>query len=508
MNTIYIDGESLTLEELVKVARENYKVELTAEAIERVEKSRAVVDEFVDNEEVVYGITTGFGLFSNVSISKEETKELQRNLIVSDCCGVGNPYPEEIARAAMLLRANALAKGCSGIRLSTLNTLIEMLNKGVHPVIPEKGSVGASGDLCPLSHMVLVMLGEGEATYKGDIMPGKEAMDKAGIAIVELISKEGLALINGTQVLTAVGALAAYDAKNLTKLADIAASMTSEALNGIIDAYDEKVHKVRPHKGQINCAQNMLKILKGSKSTTRQGEIRVQDAYTLRCVPQIHGASRDAIDYVIDRVNTEINSATDNPLIFAENKQVISGGNFHGQPMALAFDFLGIAVAELANVSERRIERLVNPSLSGLPAFLVKKGGLNCGFMIPQYVAAALVSENKVLAHPACVDSIPTSANQEDHVSMGSISARKAREILNNVLNVLAIEVMTAAQAIDFGAANKLSPATKAAYDKVREEVSVLENDRVMYLDINKCRKLVDNNSLVKAVEEVVGELN
>lgn len=508
MNAIYIDGNSLTLEELVKIARENYKVELTPEAIERVEKSRSIVDEFVDNEEVVYGITTGFGLFANVSISKEETKELQRNLILSDCCGVGNPYPEEVVRAAMLLRANALAKGFSGIRLSTLNTLIEMLNKGVHPTIPEKGSVGASGDLCPLSHMVLVMIGEGEATYKGEVMSGKEAMKRAEIDTVELISKEGLALINGTQVLTAVGALAAYDAKNLTKLADIAASMTSEALNGIIDAYDEKVHKVRPHKGQINCAKNMLKILEGSKSTTRQGEIRVQDAYTLRCVPQIHGASRDAIEYVIDRVNIEINSATDNPLIFAENKQVISGGNFHGQPMGLAFDFLGIAVAELANVSERRIERLVNPSLSGLPAFLVKKGGLNCGFMIPQYVAAALVSENKVLAHPACVDSIPTSANQEDHVSMGSISARKAREILNNVMNVLAIEVMTAAQAIDFGEVEKLSPATKAAYNKVRGEVAVLENDRVMYLDINKCYKLVTSNSLVEVVEGVIGELN
>ncbi|MBM7869382.1 histidine ammonia-lyase [Clostridium pascui] len=507
MSIIYIDGNSLTLEDLVKVARENYKVELTKEAIARVNKSRALVDEFVDGGEVIYGITTGFGLFSDVVISKDQTKELQKNLIVSDACGVGNPYPEEVVRAVMLLRANALSKGYSGIRLSVLNTLIEMLNKGVHPIIPEKGSVGASGDLCPLAHMVLVMLGEGEAIYQGKRLSGKDAMDKAKIDKVELISKEGLALINGTQVLTAVGALAAYDAKKLTKLADIAAAMTAEALNGIVDAYDEKVQQVRPHNGQIICAQNMLKILNGSKSTSRQGEIRVQDAYTLRCVPQIHGASRDAIDYVVDRVSTEINSATDNPLIFADDRQVISGGNFHGQPMALAFDFLGIAVAELANVSERRIDRLVNPSSSGLPAFLVKNGGLNCGFMIPQYVAAALVSENKVLAHPACVDSIPTSANQEDHVSMGSISARKSREILNNVMNVLAIEIMTSAQAIDFGAVEKLAPATRAAYDKIREEVATLENDRIMYLDINKCFKLVSSHKLVEIVEEEIGEL-
>ncbi|WP_186429961.1 histidine ammonia-lyase [Clostridium sp. BSD9I1] len=507
MSIIYIDGNSLTLEDLVKVARENYKVELTKEAAERVNKARALVDEFVDGGEVIYGITTGFGLFSDVLISKDQTKELQKNLIISDACGVGNPYPEEVVRAAMLLRANALSKGYSGIRLSVLNTLIEMLNKCVHPIIPEKGSVGASGDLCPLAHMVLVMLGEGEAIYQGERLSGKEAMAKAKIDTVELISKEGLALINGTQVLTAVGALAAYDAKKLTKLADIAAAMTAEALNGIVDAYDEKVQQVRPHNGQIICAQNMLKILNGSKSTSRQGEIRVQDAYTLRCVPQIHGASRDAIDYVVDRVSTEINSATDNPLIFADDRQVISGGNFHGQPMALAFDFLGIAVAELANVSERRIDRLVNPSSSGLPAFLVKNGGLNCGFMIPQYVAAALVSENKVLAHPACVDSIPTSANQEDHVSMGSISARKSREILNNVMNVLAIEIMTSAQAIDFGASDKLASGTRAAYNKIREEVATLENDRIMYLDINKCYKLIASHKLVEIVEEEIGEL-
>ncbi|QZY54749.1 histidine ammonia-lyase [Crassaminicella profunda] len=507
MKRIYIDGNSLTLEEVVKVARENYKIELTKEAVERVNKSRAVVDEFVEEGKVIYGITTGFGKFSDVLISKNQTKELQKNLIVSDCCGVGNPYSEEIVRATMLLRVNALAKGFSGIRLSTLNILIEMLNKGVHPVVPEKGSVGASGDLCPLAHMVLVMLGDGEAFYQGKRMKGLEAMKQAGIETVELISKEGLALINGTCVLTAVGALAAYDAKMVMKLADISAAMTVEALNGIVDAYDKRVHEVRPHEGQIICAQNMLKLLAGSQSTSRQGEIRVQDAYTLRCIPQIHGASRDAINYVIKKVNIELNSATDNPLIFADDKVVISGGNFHGQPMALVFDFLGIAVAELANVSERRVERLVNPALSGLPAFLVKNGGLNDGLMIPQYVAAALVSENKVLAHPACVDSIPTCANQEDHVSMGSISARQSREILNNVMNVLGIELMTAAQAIEFGAKEKLGKGTKVAYEKVRAHVEPIENDRVFYTDIHECYKLVASHEIVKAVEEKIGEL-
>lgn len=505
--SIHIDGNSLTLDELILVARENYQVSLTEDAIKEVNTSRGVVDSLVDEGKVIYGITTGFGLFSDVFISKEQTKLLQRNLIVSDCCGVGKPYPEEVVRASILLRVNALAKGFSGIRLSTLNTLIDMLNKGVHPIVPEKGSVGASGDLCPLAHIVLTMLGEGEAIYKGERMSSKKAMELAGIDIVELVSKEGLALINGTCVLTAVGAIATYDAIRVLKLADISASLTIEALNGIIDAYDERVHRVRPHEGQLNVADNLLRLLEGSESTSRQGEIRVQDAYTLRCIPQIHGASRDAIKYVTDKVNIEINAATDNPLIFAENQDVISGGNFHGQPMAIAFDVLSIAIAEIANVSERRIERLVNPALSGLPAFLIKDGGLNTGFMIPQYVAAALVSENKVLAHPACVDSIPTSANQEDHVSMGSISARQAREILNNVMTTLGIELFVAAQAIEFVDKEKLGKGTRAAYDKIREYVEATEHDKVFYGDMNECYRLVASHELVNKVEKTIGIL-
>lgn len=508
MKKVLLDGNSLTIEDVANVSRNDYEVQLSDDAIDNVIKSREIVEKYVNEEKVVYGITTGFGKFSDVVISKDEAKTLQRNLIISHSCGVGEPLDEEIVRGIMLLRANALAKGYSGIRLETLNTLIEMINKGVHPVVPEKGSLGASGDLAPLSHMVLVMLGEGEAFYKGTRMPGKEAMALANIPTIELTSKEGLALINGTQVMTAIGALAVYDAINLSKIADITAALTVEALYGIVTAYDENVHQVRPHIGQINTARNLLKVLQDSNMTTEQGDVRVQDAYVLRCLPQIHGASKDAIEYVREKIEIEINSATDNPLIFRHEDKVISGGNFHGQPMALSFDFLGIALAELANVSERRLERLVNPALSGLPAFLVEKGGLNSGFMIVQYSAASLVSENKVLAHPASVDSIPSSANQEDHVSMGTIAARKARAILDNTRKVLAMELLGACQAIDLRENKGLGKGTKIAYELVRKEISRLEDDRIMYKDINKCETLLKSNIINEKVEECIGKLD
>ncbi|ABW18733.1 histidine ammonia-lyase [Alkaliphilus oremlandii] len=504
MKKIMIDGEQLTLQDIIHVTRNFYEIELSEDAKNRVRNNRKVVDRYVEEEKVVYGITTGFGKFSDVVISKSETEALQRNLIISHACGVGNPLEEDVVRGIMLLRANALSKGYSGIRLETLSTLIEMLNKGVHPVIPEKGSLGASGDLAPLSHMVLVLIGEGEAIYQGKRMSGREAMEAAGIRPVVLTSKEGLALINGTQVMTAIGALTVYDAINLSKISDIAAALTIEAQRGIVTAFDKRVHEVRPHAGQISCAENLNRLLEGSTYTTKQGEIKVQDAYTLRCIPQIHGASKDAIQYVENKINIEINSATDNPLIFSEDNDVISGGNFHGQPMALSFDFLGIALAEIANVSERRIERLVNPQLSGLPAFLTEKGGLNSGFMITQYSAAALVSENKVLAHPASVDSIPSSANQEDHVSMGTIAARKAREIYKNAVNVVAIELMAAAQGIDFYEGYTLGEGTQIAYDTIRNKVSKLQEDRVMYFDINQCANLIFSGELIEAVEKAV----
>lgn len=508
MKKVFIDGNSLTLEEFIKVARSGEKVELTEDAIINVEKSRSLVDKFVDEEKVVYGITTGFGSFSDVGITKEETKTLQKNLIISHACGVGNSLDEEIVRGVMLLRANALSKGFSGIRLSTLNTLIEMLNKKVHPIIPEKGSLGASGDLAPLSHMVLVMIGEGEAIYEGIRMSGKEAMDKASIETVELTSKEGLALINGTQVLTSVGAFTICDSINLSKTADIVAALSMEALNGIVDAFDPRVHKIRPHLGQISTAENILKILEESKMTTRQGELRVQDAYSIRCIPQVHGASKDCFKYVKERVEIELNSATDNPLIFADEEEVISGGNFHGQPMALSFDFLAIGLAELANISERRLERLVNPSLSnGLPAFLVGNGGLNSGFMIVQYSAASLVSENKVLAHPASVDSIPSSANQEDHVSMGTIAARKSREIMSNVRKVLAMEILAACQAIDLRGNKGLGKGTDIAYNVIRDNIEFMTEDRVMNIDINICEEVLKSERIVSEVEKEIGKL-
>ncbi len=509
MTTIKVDGNHLTLEDIANVARHHYKIELTPAAIIAIEKSRAYVDELVDSGEVVYGITTGFGNFSNVHISKEEAKALQRNLIISHSCGIGSCFSTEVVRGIMLLRINNLAKGYSGIRLSTLNTLIEMLNKNVHPKIYEKGSLGASGDLVPLAHMVLPMIGEGEAEFEGEMLTGMEAMKRAGIAPIELTSKEGLALINGTQAMTSVGALTVYDAINLLKASDIATSLTIEALNGITDPFIPELHALRPHPGQGVVAANLLTLLAGSERTTHQGDLRVQDAYSLRCAPQIQGASYDALEYVRQRVEIEINSVTDNPIILLDKKMGISGGHFHGQPMALAFDFLGIALAEIANVSERRIERLVNPALNnGLPAFLTENGGLHSGYMIVQYAAASLVSENKVLAHPASVDSIPSSANQEDHVSMGTIAARKARDIYDNAKSVVSMELMLACQAIDLNAKDEgkaLGKGTKAAYDTVRSAIPKLTEDRITYVDMHKSIALVDSD-LVQNVEAALGQ--
>lgn len=505
MNKVLITGEDLTLDEIVSVCRGNAQVEISQEAREKVQASRQVVDDLIAEEKVVYGITTGFGKFSDVVISQDQCKELQKNLIITHAVGAGDPFSRDIARGIMLLRINNLSKGFSGIRMETLQTMAYMLNKGVTPIIPEKGSLGASGDLAPLSHMVLPMIGLGLAEYQGEVLPGKEAMDRAGIPVIELSAKEGLALNNGTQAMTSAGSLALYDALDLIKTADIAAALSFEAQNGVVDALDPRVHKVRPHSGQMATARNLLALLEGSKNTTRQGQIRVQDAYSLRCCPQIHGASKDAVQYVKDKVDIEINSVTDNPIIFKDDHAGISGGNFHGQPMALSFDFLSIAESELANVSERRIERLVNPAYSGLPAFLTPNGGVCSGFMIVQYSAAALVSENKVLAHPASVDSIPSSAGQEDHVSMGTIAARKAGEIGRNVRRVLAMELMVACQGIDMRGNKGLGKGTQAAYDLVRKAVAALEDDRELYDDINYCEKIIEDGSLIRAVEAALG---
>ena len=511
MGTVIVDGKSLRLTDVVLVARHNHKVELSGGAKESIKKSREYVDRLVQEGRVVYGITTGFGEFSKVSIAKDQTELLQKNLIVSHACGVGSHLPPDSVRALMLLRINALTQGFSGIRLETVQAFVDMLNSGIIPAVPEKGSLGASGDLAPLSHVVLPLLGLGEAYYEGLLVPGAEALKRAGIKTIALTSKEGLALINGTQVMTGIGSLAVYDGLNLLKLCDIAAALTIEALNGLTDAFTPEIHEIRPHQGQMDSASNLLRLLANSERTTKSGGLRVQDAYSLRCVPQVHGASKDALKYVAGKVSIEMNSVTDNPIILAGQDMAISGGNFHGQPMALSFDFLGIALAELANISERRLERLVNPSLSGgLPAFLTEQGGLHSGFMIAQYTAAALVSENKVLSHPASVDSIPSSAGQEDHVSMGTIAARKARDILFNTSRVLAIELFAAAQAIDLNHkfdGRKLGKGTQAAYDVIRSVADFVTVDRELYLDFNKVAGLIDTNKIVEAAEAAVGEL-
>lgn len=505
---IIINGMNLTVEEVIRVARDGEEVSISPEAQAAVKKARDYVDKKLAENAVIYGLTTGFGKFSDTYISSEETADLQRNLIISHTCAMGQGLPIQVVRAAMLLRCNALSRGHSGIRPGTLNTLLSMLNKGVHPIIPEKGSLGASGDLAPLSHMVLTMIGEGTAEYKGEILPSKEAMEKAGIPLVQLAAKEGLALINGTQIMTAIGINVLWDAMDLAKTADIVAAMTAEALHGITKAYDHKVHDVRGHQGQKDTAANMLQILAGSENAKPVNPNKVQDPYSLRCIPQIHGASRDAIQYVYDAVTREINAVTDNPLIFPDEDEVISGGNFHGQPMALAFDFLKMAVAEYANVSERRSERLINPQLSeGLEPFLTKHGGVCSGFMIAQYAAASMVSENKIYAHPACVDSIPSSGNQEDHVSMGTTAARTAALIIDNSQKVLGIELFAATQAIWLRGEKNLSPTTKAVYEFVRKTVEPVDQDVVMHNELVKFDEMIKQHKVSEAAEKVCGTL-
>ncbi|MDR1916045.1 MAG: histidine ammonia-lyase [Synergistaceae bacterium] len=508
VKSIVLDGSGLTLEDFVSVTRGFAKVSIDDEARKRVCASRAVVDALVAEGRPMYGINTGFGRFADVAIPENELNLLQVNLILSDVCGVGAPLPQDVARGMLILRANSLLNGFSGIRLLVIETIIEMLNKGVHPVVPEKGSVGSSGDLCPLSHMVLPMLGLGDAEYGGTVMSGADAMSRAGITPIELRAKEGLALINGTQCMTSVAAHALYDSAVLLKSADIAAALTMESLRGITSALDPRIHAIRKHRGQIDSAENLTLLLDGSGYTTKQGELRVQDAYSLRCTPQIHGGCRMAVEYVKGVVVDEMNAVTDNPIVLTDTGEVISGGNFHGEPIAIASDALAIAMAEIGDVSERRTAKLVDPALNhGLPAFLVKHGGVNCGFMIPQYTAAALVSENKVLAHPASVDSIPTSAGQEDHVSMGTIAARKAATIVSHVTAILGIEIMSSAQAIDLQETRALGRGTQAAYDAIRARVDFMENDRIFKHDQDATAELIRSGALLKSVEDAVGPL-
>jgi histidine ammonia-lyase len=508
MTEVTIGRGRLHIPELVAVAREGARVELHPEAIDWICRSRALVDQWVAEGRKVYGVTTGFGALSDVAISAADACRLQENILLSHAAGVGDPLEEEVVRAAMLLRVRDAAEGRSGVSLGAVRALVRFLNEGVSPVVPAKGSVGASGDLAPLAHLSLVLLGKGEAFHRGERIPGVQALQRIGMEPLRLASGEGLGLVNGTQVMTGIGALAVSDARRLSRMADIACAMSLEVLLGARTEFDPRIHSARPHPGQAHSADNMLRITKGSEIISSHKDCsRIQDAYTLRCSPQVHGAAKDAVDYVWGVVGTEMNSSTNNPLIFPETGEFLLGGNFHGEPVALAMDFLCMAAAELANISERRVERLVNPQLSGLPAFLVKDGGLNSGFMIAQYTAAALVSENKVLAHPATVDSIPTSANKEDHVSMGTIAARKCREVLKNAEHVLAIELLCAAQGLDLFTNLRPGEGTQRAYEVIRHRIPHLEEDRFLAGDIGIMVDLLRNGEILRHVEETVGSL-
>lgn len=511
---LVIDGKSLTLDKIEFFLKENPQVELSKEAKSKVAKARQLIDEWVRTEKVIYGVTTGFGGFSSVKIPVKDIEQLQENLIISHSAGVGENLPPFIVKLMMLLRANALASGYSGIRPETLQLLIDMMNGNIIPVIPSQGSVGASGDLAPLSHLVLAMIGKGKAQVVKNGMDKKDvkaisaasALKKAGLKPARLAAKEGLALINGTQMMTAFGAYICIEAKKIAKLADIAASLSHEALRATDRAFDERVHKLRPYPGQLKTAANILEMIKNSeiRDSHLQDDPRVQDSYSIRCIPQVHGASRDAIDYVCSRIEIELNSVNDNPIIFPDDRDYISGGNFHGQPLALPLDFMAIALAELADISERRIDRLTNGSSEKLPKFLAVNGGLNSGHMLVQYTAAALVSENKVLAHPASVDSIPTSAGKEDLNSMGSISARKCYQVLKNVKTVLSLEMLSAAQAIDFLKPLKCGTGTDVAYKIIRKKIPTLRSDRIMKNDIDKIIGLVENGEILAGVEKKV----
>ncbi|MFZ3587696.1 histidine ammonia-lyase [Bacillus sp. DJP31] len=502
---IELSGNSLTIEESRRIIYEKELVFVKEEVWEKVERSRAVVDHIVDTQKVVYGITTGFGKFSDILIHPDDVENLQLHLIRSHACGVGAPFPELVSRGIVLLRINALLKGFSGIRRNVLELLLELLNQQIHPIVPQQGSLGASGDLAPLSHMALVLVGEGEVIYKGDRMPSKMAFLKTNLEPIVLKAKEGLALINGTQAMTSLGLVNYIESTRLALLADCISSMTVEGLEGIIDAFDDEIHQARGYIEQIEVAARIRKILNGSQLTTRQGEKRVQDAYSIRCIPQVHGASWQVLSYVKDKLLVEMNAATDNPLIFSEGK-VLSGGNFHGQPIAFAMDFLAIAMSEFGNISERRIERLVNPQLNDLPPFLSPSPGLQSGAMIMQYCAASLVSENKTLSHPASVDSIPSSANQEDHVSMGTIAARHAYQIIQNVKMVLAIELICSLQAVEYRGVNKMSATTKEFFHSARSVVPSIIEDRVFSIDIENVKGWLEKLDVHLFLENAIGK--
>jgi len=500
MEKLILDGQPLTLEDIDAVALASKRVEVAPDALSRVAQSRGLIEKILSAGETVYGVNTGFGKLADVHIADDKLAELQINLVRSHAGGVGQPLSEAESRAMLLLRANVLAKGFSGVRPELLQLLVAMLNAGVHPVIPEKGSVGASGDLAPLAHLALVAVGEGEAFYRGERIAGGEALRRAGLKPVQLTAKEGLALLNGTQAMTAVGALAVSRAQRVVELCDLAGAMSLDALKGTPAAFDARIQKARPHAGQIAAAEHLLHLLAGSqiRESHREGDTRVQDAYCLRCMPQVHGAVRGALAHVAQVLETEAGSATDNPLVFpGADEAVISGGNFHGAPLSYAFDYAAIAMTDLAGITERRIDRLLNPDINeGLPAFLAMDPGLSSGFMIAQIVAAALINECQVLSHPSSTGSIPTDGGKEDHVSMGMTGAIKLRQIVEHVERVLGIELMCAAQALEFRRPLKSSAKIEEAHAAIRRVVPKLERDRVLSGDIDAIAAAIRNGAL------------
>jgi len=505
-----LTGHDLKVDDVVAAVR-GRPVMLDPATLPAIRRSRAAVEDLVARGEVAYGITTGFGRFKDKVISPDQVKQLQLNLIRSHAVGVGPYLDEGCVRAMLLVRANTLAKGYSGARPQLIQLLVDMLNLGVHPHIPSQGSLGASGDLAQLAHLTLVLIGEGEAIFQGELSSGQVALEKAGLAPIELQAKEGLALVNGTTFMVGLGALLVRRAINLALTADIAACLSLEALHGTDRAYDARVHAVRPHPRQIDCAAFLRKLIAGSELLRRDDPHNVQDPYTLRCVPQVHGAVRDAIAYAEWVINIELNAVNDNPIIFVDEESgqtdVISAGNFHGEPIAIAMDYMKLAVTELGNMSERRVARLVDADSNGgvLPMFLTQKGGLESGLMMVQYTAAALASENKVLAHPASADSVPSSANVEDHVSMGAAAARHTEQVLAHVETIVAIELLSAAQGVDFRrqvmGRDTLGTGTAVAYDLIRQRVPFLHDDAVLSHHIEQVRQLVAGGAIKRAVE-------
>jgi len=505
--TIALDGHSLTIEDVISVARNHEKIEIKSEAKDRIKECRDLLERKIKEKEIMYGVNTGIGELSEVILTQEQVEKYQRYLIYSHAAGYGEPVPEDAVRAAILGRINCHCWGHSGIRPVVVETLVNMLNKGVTPVMCQKGSVGACGDLSPMAQMALVLIGEGEAFYKGKRMNGKEAMDKAGIPTLVFEARDGLATINGSNVITGMGALQIYDAEHWLKTSEIACAMTLEALNANMKAYDERLHKVRGFPGAVDCASNIRQITKGSELLAQKGK-KVQDAYSLRSTPQVVGAARDALKWARYMIETEINSAADNPTFFPKENLVLTGANFQGTPMAFALELVGIAVTTVSALSERRLNRLMNPHLSmGLPAFLTKGAGMFSGLMLAQYTAGSLVCENRVLSHPAATGSIPAAADQEDFVSMGMTTAIKTRQIIDNAQAVVAIELMAGAQALDFRTPIKPGKGVQTAYKVIRKYVERLEEDRPLFYDINNLCAVVKSGEILNEVENVIGKL-